>query len=204
MMEANKIVERIGLIDLGSNTARLVIFDVLEGGYFMVADEMLEAVRLGETEIDGSLKQTPGFAGNQHGKGFQKAMRGQQSGQNSRCGYRSRASREKSTHVFKRNVRLYRTEIQGCFRRRGSQSHLSGSNQLDGNSQRADYGNRRRKHEVRLLQPPQHTAHRNFFFRCGDAYGNVCRSRRRARGGGAKNHGIFQAAARNGGMARRA
>lgn len=58
MMEANKIVERIGLIDLGSNTARLVIFDVLEGGYFMVADEMLEAVRLGETEIDGSLKQT--------------------------------------------------------------------------------------------------------------------------------------------------
>lgn len=32
MIEANKIVERIGLIDLGSNTARLVIFDVLEGG----------------------------------------------------------------------------------------------------------------------------------------------------------------------------
>ena len=58
MIEANKIVERIGLIDLGSNTARLVIFDVLEGGYFMVADEMVEAVRLGETEIDGSLKQT--------------------------------------------------------------------------------------------------------------------------------------------------
>ena len=58
MIEANKTVERIGLIDLGSNTARLVIFDVLEGGYFMVADEMVEAVRLGETEIDGSLKQT--------------------------------------------------------------------------------------------------------------------------------------------------
>lgn len=57
-MEANRIVERIGLIDLGSNTARLVIFDVLEGGYFMVVDEMVERVRLGETEIDASLKQT--------------------------------------------------------------------------------------------------------------------------------------------------
>ena len=51
-------MERIGLIDLGSNTARLVIYDVLEGGYFIVSGEAHEVVRLGETEEDGSLKQT--------------------------------------------------------------------------------------------------------------------------------------------------
>ncbi len=51
-------MEKIALIDLGSNTARLVIYDILEGGYFVVSDEAREAVRLGETEADGSLKQT--------------------------------------------------------------------------------------------------------------------------------------------------
>lgn len=51
-------MDRVALIDLGSNTARLVIYDVLEGGYFVVAEEHREAVRLGETEADGSLKQT--------------------------------------------------------------------------------------------------------------------------------------------------
>ena len=51
-------MERIALIDLGSNTARLVIYDVLDGGYFVVSEERREPVRLGETEADGSLKQT--------------------------------------------------------------------------------------------------------------------------------------------------
>lgn len=51
-------MERIGLIDLGSNTARLVIVEVLEGGYFVTIDQMREAVRLGELELDGSLKQS--------------------------------------------------------------------------------------------------------------------------------------------------
>ena len=51
-------MERIALIDLGSNTARLVIYDVLDNGYFLVSEEHREAVRLGETEADGNLKQT--------------------------------------------------------------------------------------------------------------------------------------------------
>lgn len=51
-------MERIALIDLGSNTARLVIYDLLEGGHFIVAHESREAVRLGEVESDGNLKQT--------------------------------------------------------------------------------------------------------------------------------------------------
>lgn len=49
---------KIALIDLGSNTARLVIYNVLEGGHFIVTNEVHESVRLGETEPDGSLKQT--------------------------------------------------------------------------------------------------------------------------------------------------
>ena len=39
-------MERVGFIDLGSNTARLVIIDILESGYFSVVNEMKEAVRL--------------------------------------------------------------------------------------------------------------------------------------------------------------
>ncbi|MEG1710471.1 MAG: Ppx/GppA family phosphatase [Clostridia bacterium] len=51
-------MERVALIDMGSNTIRLVVYDVHEGGYYTLVDEMREAVRLGETEKDGSLKQT--------------------------------------------------------------------------------------------------------------------------------------------------
>lgn len=51
-------MERIALIDMGSNTMRLVVYDVIEGGYYVLVDEMRESVRLGETEKDGSLKQT--------------------------------------------------------------------------------------------------------------------------------------------------
>lgn len=52
------IMEKVALIDIGSNTARLVIYDVLDGGYFSVSEERRDPVRLGETEPDGSLKQT--------------------------------------------------------------------------------------------------------------------------------------------------
>ena len=51
-------MERIALIDLGSNNARLVIYDVLDDNYFTVYYETHEQVRLGETEADGNLKQT--------------------------------------------------------------------------------------------------------------------------------------------------
>ena len=33
-------MERIGIIDLGSNSARLVLVNVHEGGYFAVFDEL--------------------------------------------------------------------------------------------------------------------------------------------------------------------
>lgn len=50
-------MERIGLIDLGSNTARLLIIDVLESGHFQIVDQLKEAPRLGEgMEKDGFLK----------------------------------------------------------------------------------------------------------------------------------------------------
>ena len=51
-------MERVALIDLGSNTARLVIYDVLDGGYFNVVDDERELVRLGDIDEDGNLKQT--------------------------------------------------------------------------------------------------------------------------------------------------
>lgn len=51
-------MEKVGLIDLGSNTARLVIYEILDSHYFIVSEERREPVRLGETEADGSLKQT--------------------------------------------------------------------------------------------------------------------------------------------------
>ena len=44
------------MIDLGSNTARLVIFDIYENERFVVVEEIKESVRLGEMEKDSSLK----------------------------------------------------------------------------------------------------------------------------------------------------
>ncbi len=50
-------MEKIGIIDLGSNTARLVIVEMLGDGHFMVIDQIKESVRLGkDMERDGFLK----------------------------------------------------------------------------------------------------------------------------------------------------
>lgn len=50
-------MEKIAIIDLGSNTARLLIVDVTETGHFNVVDQLKEAPRLGEgMERDGFLK----------------------------------------------------------------------------------------------------------------------------------------------------
>ncbi len=50
-------MEKIGIIDLGSNSARLVIVDMFEDGHFMVVDELKESVRLGQDmDRDGFLK----------------------------------------------------------------------------------------------------------------------------------------------------
>ena len=50
-------VERIAIIDLGSNTARLLLVDVMENGHFYIVDQLKETPRLGEgMERDGFLK----------------------------------------------------------------------------------------------------------------------------------------------------
>ena len=50
-------MERIAIIDLGSNTARLLIVDVVENSHFYIVDQLKEAPRLGEgMERDGFLK----------------------------------------------------------------------------------------------------------------------------------------------------
>jgi exopolyphosphatase/guanosine-5'-triphosphate,3'-diphosphate pyrophosphatase len=50
-------IEKIAIIDLGSNTARLVLVNVYDGGYFVVFDELKENVRLGQDmELDGFLR----------------------------------------------------------------------------------------------------------------------------------------------------
>ncbi len=50
-------MEKIAIIDLGSNSARLVIVRILKGGYFVVIDELKEPVRLAkDMEIDGFLR----------------------------------------------------------------------------------------------------------------------------------------------------
>lgn len=50
-------MEKIGIIDLGSNSARLVIVQVLGDGHFVVVDQLKESVRLGkDMERDGFLK----------------------------------------------------------------------------------------------------------------------------------------------------
>lgn len=50
-------LEKIAIIDLGSNTARLLLVDVLENGHFQIVDQLKETPRLGEgMEKDGFLK----------------------------------------------------------------------------------------------------------------------------------------------------
>lgn len=50
-------MEKIAIIDLGSNTARLVIVEILGDGHFIVTDQIKESVRLGkDMERDGFLK----------------------------------------------------------------------------------------------------------------------------------------------------
>ena len=50
-------MERIGIIDLGSNTARLVIADIFAEGHYAVVDELKESVRLGQDmDRDGFLR----------------------------------------------------------------------------------------------------------------------------------------------------
>ena len=50
-------MEKIAIIDIGSNTARIVIVNVLDGGYYNVIDELKEPVRLAQgMETDGFLR----------------------------------------------------------------------------------------------------------------------------------------------------
>ena len=50
-------MEKIGIIDLGSNTARLVIAELFADGHYIVLDELKESVRLGQDmDRDGFLK----------------------------------------------------------------------------------------------------------------------------------------------------
>ena len=50
-------MEKIGIIDLGSNTARLVIVQVFDDGHFVVVDELKRSTRVGEgMQRDGFLK----------------------------------------------------------------------------------------------------------------------------------------------------
>lgn len=50
-------LEKIAIIDLGSNTARLLLVEVRENGHFQIIDQLKEAPRLGEgMERDGFLK----------------------------------------------------------------------------------------------------------------------------------------------------
>ena len=50
-------MEKIGIIDLGSNMARLVIADFFTEGRYMVIDELKESLRLGQDmDRDGFLK----------------------------------------------------------------------------------------------------------------------------------------------------
>ena len=41
-----KELDKIAIIDLGSNSTRLVLVDILKGGYFQVVDDIKETVRL--------------------------------------------------------------------------------------------------------------------------------------------------------------
>ena len=66
-------MEKIAIIDLGSNSARLVLVDILEGGYFSVVDQLKETVRLAQDmEDDGFLKQSRIFQAIKTFKMFRK------------------------------------------------------------------------------------------------------------------------------------
>jgi len=47
--------KKIGIIDLGSNSVRLVIFEILPSGTFRLVDDIKETIRLSENMIDGRL-----------------------------------------------------------------------------------------------------------------------------------------------------
>jgi exopolyphosphatase / guanosine-5'-triphosphate,3'-diphosphate pyrophosphatase len=50
-------MEKIAIIDVGSNSARLVIVDILESGYFQVRDQLKETLRLAQDmENDGFIQ----------------------------------------------------------------------------------------------------------------------------------------------------
>ena len=50
-------LEKIAIVDLGSNTARLLLVDINENGHFQIVDQLKESPRLGEgMEQDGFLK----------------------------------------------------------------------------------------------------------------------------------------------------
>ncbi|HEY8390191.1 MAG TPA: Ppx/GppA phosphatase family protein [Clostridia bacterium] len=52
-------MEKIAVIDLGSNSVRMILANILEGGYFVVFDDIKETVRLGQDmEKDGFLKSS--------------------------------------------------------------------------------------------------------------------------------------------------
>ncbi len=52
-----KDMDKIAIIDLGSNSARLVLVDILKGGYFQVVDDIKETVRLAQDmEVDRCLQ----------------------------------------------------------------------------------------------------------------------------------------------------
>ena len=47
-------MEKIAIIDLGSNTARLLLVNISDAGHFQIVDQLKEAPRLGEDmEKDG-------------------------------------------------------------------------------------------------------------------------------------------------------
>ena len=50
-------MEKIAIIDLGSNTARLLLVDVFDNGHFVISDQLKESPRIGEgMDKDGFLK----------------------------------------------------------------------------------------------------------------------------------------------------
>lgn len=49
------IMKRLGVIDIGSNSVRLVLVDITAQGHFKIFNEFKETVRLGETDSNGML-----------------------------------------------------------------------------------------------------------------------------------------------------